>query len=272
MGDPYGKDVFKYGSDDWQARRQMEEWKAERHPPVSNSDWSSSSPSQYNPGTYSSGGRGSSLGLGKLLLFGVIGLALMGYFSSESDKGSSSRQDDFRAQREAYQARSTETTTPAPAPQSYSTSSAPNGATVPRQDVTAASPGKLDGNDERVAAVIADVQAVSQQTLFVAPTGEFLVFEGQLDTPARNLYQTRFDVGALDLYRATYAVGTNQLNVPCKQDAVCVSYNTYEGSTEQTAGAAQQQGTYTSVNVWSPSNEAANRILQDFQQLQSLQH
>ena len=51
-----------------------------------------------------------------------------------------------------------------------------------------------------------------------------------------------------------------------------MSYNTYEGSTEQTAGAAQQQGTYTSVNVWSPSNEAATRILQDFQQLQSLQH
>ena len=124
MGDPYGKDVFKYGSDDWQARQQMEEWKAERHPPVSSSDWSSSSPSQYNPGVYSGGGRGSSLGLGKLLLFGVIGLALMGYFSNESDNGSSSRQDDYRAQREAYEARSAETTTPAPAPQSYSTSSA----------------------------------------------------------------------------------------------------------------------------------------------------
>lgn len=52
MGDPYGKDVFKYGSDDWQAKRYNDEWKAERHPPVSdssNSTWSPSNPSQYNP-------------------------------------------------------------------------------------------------------------------------------------------------------------------------------------------------------------------------------
>jgi len=49
MGDPYGKDVFKYGSDDWQAKRYNDEWKAERHPPVSdssNSTWSPSNPSQ----------------------------------------------------------------------------------------------------------------------------------------------------------------------------------------------------------------------------------
>jgi len=52
MGNPYGKDVFKYGSDDWQAKRYNDEWKAAKHPPVSdssNSTWSPSNPSQYTP-------------------------------------------------------------------------------------------------------------------------------------------------------------------------------------------------------------------------------
>jgi hypothetical protein len=51
MGDPYGKDVFKYGSDDWQTKRYNDEWKAERHPTVSNSSSStwSSNPSQSSP-------------------------------------------------------------------------------------------------------------------------------------------------------------------------------------------------------------------------------
>ena len=110
-----------------------------------------------------------------------------------------------------------------------------------------------------------------QLPVFTSNGGELLVFEGQLGTPERNLTQTKFNVGDLDLYRATYADASNTLNVPCKQNAVCVADNVYEGSTSQTAGASQQHDTYASMSLLVPSNDAANRILQDFQHLQNLQ-
>jgi hypothetical protein len=268
MGDAYGKDVFKAGSDDYRTRQQMEEWKAERHAPVVGAGGSSqgSGPTYYSSGGYS--GRG--LSFGKVLLYGVIAVALIGYFGSKSDQRSPSRQDEYWAQHEAAQSRF-EATRSKPATQSSPPYAAPREATAPPPTVATSSTTKLDANDQRVVAAIDDVRAVAQLTLFTSNGGELLVFEGQLDTPQRNLTQTKFNVGDLDLDRATYHVDTSNLNIPCKQNAVCVAYNVYQGSTAQTAGASQQYGTYTSMNVWSSSNEAANRMLQDFQQLQNLQ-
>ena len=272
MGDAFGKDVFKYGSDDWQARKIYEESKAERHPPVSPSsnDWSSSNLPQNSPSTYSHASSGGS-SLGKFLLFAVAGVALMGYFSSESDK-SSSPEERFRAQRDAYEAQSigtTPATTTTPTPSSSSYSAAPETTTPAPQPV--ASTSRLPENDQRVTAAVNDVQAVSRVTMFVAGGGDMLVVERQLPTPQQNLTQTRFNVGDLDLHGATFAADNGNLNIPCKQNAVCVAYNVYEGSTEQTAGALREHNSYTSVSMWSASTDDANRILQDLLQLQNLQ-
>jgi len=208
MGDAFGQDRFKYGSEDYRAAQRRDEW-------------------NYDSGTYR-GGRGMSVG--KLLLFGANAVvALIGYFGT------------------------------------------PREATAPPPTATTSSTTRLDVNDQRVVAASDDVRSVVQLPGFTSNGGELLVFEGQLATPERNLTQTRFNVGDLDLYRATYADASNTLNVPCKQNAVCVADNVYEGATAQTAGASRQYGTYTSMNLVVPSNDAANRILQDYQQLQNLQ-
>ena len=272
MGDAFGQDRFKYGSDDYRAAQQRDEWKADRHAPVVGAGGSSvgSSSSNYDSGTYR-GGRG--MNLGKLLLFGVIAVALIGYFGSNSDQQSASRQDQYWAQHEAAQSRYEATRSNA-APQSSQPNpsyAAPREATAPPPTATTSSTTRLDVNDQRVVAARDDVRSVVQLPGFTSNGGELLVFEGQLATPERNLTQTKFNVGDLDLYRATYADGSNTLNVPCNQNAVCVADNVYEGATAQTAGASRQYGTYASMNLVVPSNDAANRILQDFQQLQNLQ-
>jgi len=271
MGDAFGPDRFKHGSDDYRAAQQRDEWKADRHAPVVGAGWSSVGASSNNSdsGTYR-GGHGMSLG--KLLLFGVIAVALLGYFGSNSDQQSASRQDQYWAQHEAAQARYEATRSNAAPPSSQPNPSyaAPREAAAPPSTATS-STTRLDVNDQRVGAAIDDVRSVVQLPVFTSNGGELLVFEGQLGTPERNLTQTKFNVGDLDLYRATYANASNTLNVPCKQNAVCVAYNVYQGSTAQTAGDSQQYGTYASMNLVVPSNDAANRILQDFQQLQNLQ-
>ena len=272
MGDAFGPDRFKHGSDDYRAAQQRDEWKADRHAPVVGAGGSSvgSSSSNSDSGTYR-GGHGMSLG--KLLLFGVIAVALLGYFGSNSDQQSASRQDQYWAQHEAAQSRYEATRSNA-APQSSQpipSYAAPREATATPPATATSSTTRLDVNDQRVGAAIDDVRSVVQLPVFTSNDGELLVFEGQLGTPERNLTQTKFNVGDLDLSRATYAAASNTLNVPCKQNAVCVAYNVYQGSTAQTAGDSQQYGTYGSMNLVVPSNDTANRILQDFQQLQNLQ-
>ena len=272
MGDAFGPDRFKHGSDDYRAAQQRDEWKADRHAPVVGAGGSSvgSSSSNSDSGTYR-GGHGMSLG--KLLLFGVIAVALLGYFGSNSDQQSASRQDQYWAQHEAAQARYEAARSNA-APQSSQpipSYAAPREATATPPATATSSTTRLDVNDQRVGAAIDDVRSVVQVPVFTSNGGELLVFEGQLGTPERNLTQTKFNVGDLDLSRATYADASNTLNVPCNQNAVCVADNVYEGATAQTAGASRQYGTYASMNLVVPSNDAANRILQDFQQLQNLQ-
>jgi hypothetical protein len=198
---------------------------------------------------------------------------LLGYFGSNSDQQSASRQDQYWAQHEAAQARYEAARSNA-APQSSQpipSYAAPREATATPPATATSSTTRLDVNDQRVGAAIDDVRSVVQVSVFTSNGGELLVFEGQLGTPERNLTQTKFNVGDLDLSRATYAAASNTLNVPCTQNAVCVAYNVYQGSTAQTAGDSQQYGTYGSMNLVVPSNDTANRILQDFQQLQNLQ-
>ena len=81
MGDAFGQDRFKYGSEDYRAAQRRDEWKADRHAPVVGAGGSfvGSSSSNYDSGTYR-GGRGMSVG--KLLLFGAIAVALIGYFGT----------------------------------------------------------------------------------------------------------------------------------------------------------------------------------------------
>ena len=174
MGDAFGQDRFKYGSEDYRAAQRRDEWKADRHAPVVGAGGSSvgSSSSNYDSGTYR-GGHGMSLG--KLLLFGVIAVALLGYFGSNSDQQSASRQDQYWAQHEAAQARYEAARSNA-APQSSQpipSYAAPREATAPPPTATTSSTTRLDVNDQRVVAASDDVRSVVQLPGFTSNGGGF---------------------------------------------------------------------------------------------------
>jgi hypothetical protein len=130
---------------------------------------------------------------------------------------------------------------------------------------------RLAEADERVLAAVNDVQVLSRQPFFVSKDGDELVFQGHLNTPESDVYQTSFNVGDLDLSRAVYPAGNSNLNVPCKAGAKCASYAVFDASAEEAGGRPKDRRPYGSINIWSGSPEDAQRIVQDLQQLQGLQ-
>jgi hypothetical protein len=290
-GNPYGKDVFKYGTDDWAARRDLDASRAAKvaapksvSTPFANSS-TPYSPKVVNyglpPARSSGGGGGMIVGLAKLFVVGFVLLAIVGYFGSQSNSGQRHVPvgEDLTV-RESPPPPPVETT---PVETSNSTAAAPAvtgsaGETpvveeapsaVPSNSTTA--PLRLAGDDERVVAAVNEVQALSQQSFFVAKDGDALVFQGHLNTPEDDIYQTSFNVANLDLYHTTYSMVNRNLNIPCKAGASCASYAVFDSSAQETGGKPKYRTPYGSINVWSGSQEDASRILQDLQQLQGLQ-
>src|SRR5689334_12060360 len=91
-GNPFGKDVNKYGSDDWHARKVYDEWKAERHPAPKPSN-APIIPSPMFPNISSGAQRSSSVSAGgsttggftKFLAFVIVVVGFIAYFGSKSD-------------------------------------------------------------------------------------------------------------------------------------------------------------------------------------------
>ena len=61
------------------------------------------------------------------------------------------------------------------------------------------------------------------------------------------------------------------MNVPCRSNAACFTYNIFRGSSQQVPGSLQEKNTYSLVHLWAGSQQDAQRIVQDLQQLQRLQ-
>ena len=280
-GDPYGLGRFEAGHPDHTARAKME------------SNWPKAIPSIHPPSPHavdyesqtvrsSGGGGGFILGLGRLIIGGSILLAVAGYFGSKSDSGSRhvpageepTAKDSYPATPvksapvETAPAEASNATTdvqPTPASKILPASSSQADTSSP------ASSPRLVGNDERVVAAIHDVQAVSKEIFFLGKDGNVLVFQGHLNTPEDDIYQTSFDVANLDLYRTTYSTSNSNLNIPCKASAMCVSYALFDPSAQDTGGAPRARKLYGTIHMWSGSPEDAHRILQDLLQLQELE-
>jgi hypothetical protein len=271
-GNPYGKDVFKYGTEDWHARKMLDESRAKKlaPPPRVSSPFpgpTASTPAnivnhhrQTGPGTSAGGGVGVIAGLAKLVVLGIGVLAVIGYFGSSSTSASRPSPVEDSRPSDTYATQPPPTPSEAPAPHPA----------VPVEQV-ATSSLTLPGGDERVIAAVNEVRFLSRRSLFVAKEGDALVFEGHLDTPDNNLVQTSFNVANLDLDRSTYSVDGRNLNIQCKTGASCISYSVFEHSTELATPALKERTAYGAINIWSASQEDASRIVQDLQQLQKLQ-
>jgi hypothetical protein len=262
-GDPYGKDVNIYGTEDNEARRQLDAKLAEKLAPTpSPPPLFPSTPVDYpsqlsSSGTSSaSGGGGVLFGLMKLAFIGLIGLAVIDYFQSESDHAP-------RPAKPATPEQTGAVSSPAPAP----ALPVQAGQSVP---TTRPSPPRLSPGPQ-VSALTFDVSLLAKTTLVLAEAGDVLVLQGNLQTPEYNIYQEVFNVADLDLSQSTYTADNHTLNVPCGSNAACFTYKIFTGSTQQDPGSLQEKNTYSLVHLWAASQQDAQRIVQDLQQLQRLQ-
>ena len=148
VGDPYGKDAFKYGTADNAAMRRMQERDRAFAPKPRKPDIVGPSPSPVNYGGTNVGvssGRGGGLlaGLAKLFVIGVIILALGGYFGSHQSGQARRPSPSETAPRASYPAQPSYTSPPSYAmPQGEPPGNAGANATDPQKgsDISTAAP------------------------------------------------------------------------------------------------------------------------------------
>ena len=264
-GNPYGPDAFKYGTADNKARRDIDEANEKKSTDAIKRDKQfnekrlNQSPSS---GTSRSWGGGSDAhsGFGKLLAAAVGVLIAIGYFGSRSNtssqSGSSPRADFERRLDEARK--------------SSSVGSVRSSASPPSSEYTK-SVLRLPEGDHRVAALVSEIATISSQVVFVTQGGDLFVVDDHTPPPGNYFTQAAFNLADLDLHRSAYLPEERSVSLVCRNNEHCITGSIYEGTTEQTAGQLQRRAQFGSVNVLSSSEDDAQRILADLQQLQSLE-
>jgi hypothetical protein len=276
-GNPYGKDVFKHGSDDWHARKVMEADRAARHatPKPSTSPFSTHSPSMPNLGVGTpraarpiSGGS-SAGGFGKFLGFVVVVIGFIAYFGSKSDspqRSSPEANAEYSRTSDPLPPRR-EASDPAPGMSTTDVSTTGSATSSPSESSGASWTARLSRDDPKVMTAINDLKAASGQHFFVDETGTEVVLE-QRPNAEGGLAQISFNIANLDLEARTYSQEQNNLIVPCKA-ANCIVYSLFDTAADVDHPPLKQRSLYGAVRIYAGSEEDMYRILDDLQALQS---